>query len=82
MQSTDTDQASLDALAEYALSSNLRNDPLVIDLCTALAAERDRADRAEAALAEAWDEGYDASATDWENGGPGNPNPYRSEATA
>jgi hypothetical protein len=46
----------------------------------ALAAERDRADRAEARLAEAWDEGAEY-AVDYSTA-PLYDNPYRAEATA
>ena len=53
-------------------------------ILAALAAETDRADRAEARLAEVWDEGVDATFYDPESLGniSWGDNPYRSEATA
>lgn len=56
-----------------------------VDVTAALAAERERAERAEARIADAWDEGYiavPAEPEDREAFVEDAPNPYRSEATA
>jgi hypothetical protein len=56
---------------------------VMLEAAAALAAERDRADQAEAALGEAWDEGVSwaqESESDFPKSSVGNP--YRPEATA
>jgi hypothetical protein len=58
----------------------IADQDLLDSLADAIESEQRRADRADAALAESWDEGYDAgSGGEYHELGH---NPYRSEATA
>jgi hypothetical protein len=83
---------NVNALIDEARSDTCRNrynakeaKSLALNLADALATERDRADRAEARLADAWDEGYiavPAEPEDRERFVEDAPNPHRTEATA
>lgn len=87
MQSTeDTDQ--IDYLISAGQAFRDQSDQyaeLLTELADNLAAERNRADQAEARLAEVWEDGYWAANDDW-NEAPerdvATANPYRAEATA
>jgi hypothetical protein len=80
-------RADLDTLIEEGREAISAHDYDMRDWASrtisALAAERDRADRAETRLAEAWDEGVNwaqESESDFPKSSVGNP--YRTEATA
>lgn len=62
---------------------SIQRDLNLYDAVIAIAAERNRADRAEARLAEVWDEALEALGDHmWDGDGGPFHNPYRSQATA